>query len=171
MPAISVYEFAQRISQYVSDNLNHKEWVIHKIIAVYSTRSKETKFGYKVVPLFAGAIASDETRKVTNCRINFEELCKIIDSPLPYISVSTNAKEHRAIFGNGVTCLHIECNKKGTFNEHPYFMHHTECIENTEKLTKLNDKIVASIKEHLAENLTDRALKMEAQFQELINVD
>ena len=51
MPAISVYEFAQKVKQYVAINHGQPKWIIHKIIAVYSTRSKSTKFGYKVVPL------------------------------------------------------------------------------------------------------------------------
>ena len=177
MPAISVYEFAQRISQYVSDNLNHKEWHIDKIIAVYSTRSKETKFGYKVVPLFAGAIATDEHGKATHCRINFDDLCIIFggysSGPyLPYISVSTSAKkEHRTIFENGVTVLHIECTKKGSYNGNPFFYHHTESIKATDKLNQLNENVIAKIKERLKDNNTDRMHKMDVQFRELIELD
>ena len=175
MPAISVYEFAQRISQYVSDNLNHKEWHIDKIIAVYSTRSKETKFGYKVVPLFAGAIATDEHGKATHCRINFDDLCTIVGdysggSHLPYISVSTGAKEHRTIFSDGVTCLHIECNKKGTYNGHPYVKHHTEQLKSTDKLNALNGKVIEKIKKRLEANNTDRMRKMELQFNEILEL-
>ena len=60
MPALNVFEFAQRIQEYVTKDLGHPKWSIAKIVAVYSTRSKNTKFGYKVAPLFAGAIATDE---------------------------------------------------------------------------------------------------------------
>ena len=176
MPAINVFEFAQKISQYVSDNLNHKEWHIDKVIAVYSTRSKATKFGYKVVPLFAGAIATDENGKATHCRINFNNVCIITGGystgpTLPYIKVSTTAKEHRAIFDKGVTCLHIECNKKGSYNGNPFFYHHTEQVECTAKLDQLNAKVIEKIKKRLEENNTDRMHKMELQFKELIELD
>ena len=60
MPALNVFEFAQRIQEYVTKDLGHPKWSIAKIVAVYSTRSKNTKFGYKVAPLFAGAIATDD---------------------------------------------------------------------------------------------------------------
>ena len=166
MPAISVFEFAQKIKEYVT--LSHPNWFIDKIIAIYSTRSKNTKFGYKVVPLFAGAIARDENGKATNCRVNFDDLCTIIGAHLPYISVSTTAKEPRIIFDKGVTCLHIECTKKGNYNGHSYVKHHTECLESTEKLNKLNETIIAKIKERLEENNTDRKAKMEVQFHELL---
>ena len=176
MPAVSVYEFAQKIRSYVSINLGHSKWFIHKIIVVYSTRSKATKFGYKVIPLFVGAMATDENGKATHCRINFDDLCIITGGystgpTLPYIKVSTTAKEHRAIFDQGVTCLHIECNKKGSYNGNPFLYHHTEQIECTAKLDKLNATVVDKIKERLAKNNTDLMHKMELQFQELIELD
>ena len=176
MPAISVFEFAQRIQEYVVKDLGHDKWFINKIIAVYSTRSKNTKYGYKVVPLFAGAIAIDENGNGTRCRINFDDLCIIFggysSGPyLPYISVSTTAKEHRSIFDEGVTVLHIECLKKGSFNGHPCVKHHTESIKATDKLNQLNERVIGKIKERLKENNTDRMAKMEVQFRELIELD
>ena len=170
MPALNVFEFAQRIKEYVAQDLGHNKWFIEKIIAVYSTRSKKTKYGYKVMPLFAGAIATDENGNGTHCRINFDDLCTLVDAPhqLPYISVSTTAKEHRAIFDEGVTVLHIECTKKGQHNGYPYVRHHTECLESTEKLTKLNESIIDKIQERLEQNNSDRAVKMEVQFHELL---
>ena len=176
MPALNVFEFAQRIKEYVVKDLGHDKWYINKIIAVYSTRSKNTKYGYKVVPLFAGAIAIDENGNGTHCRINFDELCIIFGGYstgpyLPYISVSTTAKEHRSIFDEGVTVLHIECLKKGSFNGHPCVKHHTESIKATDKLNQLNETVIGKIKERLAENNTERMHKMELQFQELIDED
>ena len=176
MPAITVFEFAQKVKQYVAINQGHSKWMIHKIIAVYSTRSKATKFGYKVVPLFAGVIATDENGNATHCRINFDDLCLLVGgysdgAHLPYISVSTTAKEHRAIFDNGITCLHIECMKTGNYNGNPYVRHHTVNIESTDKLNKLNETVIGKIKERLAENNTERMHKMELQFQELIDED
>ena len=176
MPALNVFEFAQRIQEYVTKDLGHPKWSIAKIVAVYSTRSKNTKFGYKVAPLFAGAIATDENGNGTHCRINFDDLCKLM-APIgwghivPYISVSTTAKEHRAIFDEGVTVLHIECTKKGSYNGHPYVKHHTESIKATDKLNQLNETVIGKIKEHIKDNNTDRMAKMELQFRELIEVD
>ena len=176
MPAISVYEFAQKAKQYIAINLNHPKWIIHKIIVVYSTRSKSTKFGYKVIPLYAGAIATDENGNATHCRINFDDLCILVGgysdgSHLPYISVSTGAKEHRAIFDSGITCLDIECFKPEKYNGRPYYNHHTKNIEATDKLNKLNETIISKIKERLAEYNTDHMAKMELQFRELIDED
>lgn len=177
MPALNVFEFAQRIKEYVVKDLGHDKWYINKIIAVYSTRSKNTKYGYKVVPLFAGAIAIDENGNGTHCRINFDDLCIIFggysSGPyLPYISVSTSAKkEHRTIFENGVTVLHIECTKKGSYNGNPFFYHHTESIKATDKLNQLNENVIAKIKERLKDNNTDRMHKMDVQFRELIELD
>ena len=168
MPALNVFEFAQRIQEYVTKDLGHPKWSIAKIVAVYSTRSKNTKFGYKVAPLFAGAIATDENGNGTHCRINFDDLCTLVGSELLYISVSTTAKESRTIFDKGFTCLHIECTKKGNYNGHSYVKHHTECLESTEKLNKLNETIIAKIKERLEENNTDRKAKMEVQFHEML---
>ena len=176
MPALNVFEFAQRIQEYVTKDLGHDKWFINKIVAVYSTRSKNTKYGYKVVPLFAGAIAIDENGNGTRCRINFDDLCIIFggysSGPyLPYISVSTTAKEHRSIFDEGVTVLHIECLKKGSFNGHPCVKHHTESIKATDKLNQLNERVIGKIKERLKDNNTDRMAKMEVQFRELIELD
>lgn len=176
MPAITVFEFAQRIKDYVHNTLGHNKWYITKVIATYSTRSKLTKYGYKVIPLFAGAIAKDEHGKFTHCRINFDELCAIIGGysdgfHLPYITVSTNAKESRTIFEKGVTCLHIECTKKGNYNGHPYVKHHTDCIECTPKLDKLNTSVIGKINERLSIYNTSNMRQMELQFKELIECD
>ena len=176
MPALSVFEFAQRIQEYVVKDLGHDKWFINKIIAVYSTRSKNIKYGYKVVPLFAGAIAIDENGNATHCRINFDDLCLLVGGSsggahLPYVKVSTTAKEHRDIFDEGVTVLHIECLKKGSYNGHPCVKHHTESIKATDKLNQLNERVIGKIKERLKDNNTDRMAKMEVQFRELIELD
>ena len=176
MPALSVFEFAQRIQEYVTKDLGHNKWFINKIIAVYSTRSKNIKYGYKVVPLFAGAIAIDENGNATHCRINFDDLCLLVGgysggAHLPYVKVSTTAKEHRGIFDEGVTVLHIECLKKGSYNGHPCVKHHTESIKATDKLNQLNERVIGKIKERLKDNNTDRMAKMEVQFRELIELD
>ena len=118
MPAIKVFEFAQRIKDYVRIGLNHTNWIVDSILVFYSTRSKQTKFGYKVVPLYVGVIAYDTAEnRTTNCRIQFDDLCTIVapstGHSIPYISVSTGAKDNRAIFETGITYLKIDCAKTG----------------------------------------------------------
>lgn len=177
MPAIKVFEFAQKIKDYVHNALNHKDWYINSILVFYSTRSKATKYGYKVTPFYVGVTAKDLTNNCgTNCRIQFDELCKILDpissgSIVPYISVSTGAKEHRAIFDTGVTYLKIECLKTGTYNDHPYVKHHTERVDNKPQFDKLNASVLEKIKERLANNHNADMKQMEMQFRELIDFD
>ena len=173
MPALKVYDFTQRIKQYVRDT--HDDWFVIKILVVYSTRSKPTKYGYKVTPLYVGVIAKDRSNDhATNCRIQFDELCKIFyplsyTSIVPYINVSTGAKEHRNIFDTGVTCLHIECTKTGTYNDRPYVKHHTERVDNKPFFDKLNDSVLSTIKERLAEQHNADMKQMETQYHELLD--
>ena len=61
--------------------------------------------------------------------------------------------------------------KTGNYNGNPYVRHHTENIESTDKLNKLNETVIGKIQERLAENNTDRMHKMELQFRELIDED
>ena len=56
MPAIKVFDFAEKIKEYVRIKLSHTNWIVDSILVFYSTRSKQTKFGYKVVPLYVGVI-------------------------------------------------------------------------------------------------------------------
>ena len=166
MPAISVFEFAQKVKEYVT--LNHPKWFIDKIIAVYSTRLKPITCGYKVIPLFAGAIARDEDGKFTHCRINFDDLCTIVGAHLPYIKVYLKDTVNRNILVDGVTVLHIDCSKIRYHNEREYYNHETKSTKATDKLTKLNETIMDKIKERLEVYNTDRAVKMEVQFHELL---
>ena len=177
MPAVNVFDFTEKIKDYVRSSLNHNDWFINSILVVYSTRSKATKYGYKVTPLYVGVIAKDMTNnRATNCRIQFDELCKILDpisygSIVPYINVSTGAKEHRAIFDTGVTCLKIECLKTGTFNDRPYVKHHTERLDNKPFFDKLNASVLDNIKERLANNNNADMKQMEMQFRAIIDDD
>ena len=173
MPILGVYDFTQKIKQYVRDT--HVDWFVTKILVVYSTRSKSTDVGYNVTPLYVGVIAYDNKEKrVTNCRIQFDELCKIIDpigptTIVPYISVWTKDKKNRNIFDTGVTCLHIECAKTGTYNDRPYVKHHTERVDNKPFFDKLNDSVLNTIKERLAEQHKADMKQMETQYRELLD--
>ena len=176
MPAIKVFEFAQRIKDYVRIGLNHTNWIVDSILVFYSTRSKQTKFGYKVVPLYVGVVAYDTAEnRTTNCRIQFDDLCTIVapstGHSIPYISVSTGAKDNRAIFDTGITYLKIDCTKTGTYNGYPCIKHFTVRADNKPHFDKLNETVIGKIKERLEIYNTDRMHKMELQFQELIDED
>ena len=121
MPAIKVFDFAQRIKDYVRIGLSHTNWIVDSILVFYSTRSKQTKFGYKVVPLYVGVVAYDTAEnRTTNCRIQFDDLCTIVapstGHSIPYISVSTGAKDNRTIFDRG-----------NLYFDTTYFKIHTFC--------------------------------------------
>ena len=175
MPAINVFDFTQKIKNYVGNA--HKDWSINSILVFYSTRSKPTPFGYKVTPLYVGVTAKDMTKNCgTNCRIKFDELCKILDpisccSIVPYIIVSTGAKEHRAIFDTGVTYLKIECTKSGSYKGHPYVRHHTERIDIKPHFERLNESVLQTIKERLKEHHQSDMKQMNSQFREIIAFD
>ena len=175
MPAISVFNLAQRIKEHVCKE--HESWIIDTILVFYSTRSKPTKFGYKVAPLYIGVIAKDiKENRATNCRIQFDELCKIITTLgwkniIPYISVSTGTKEHRAIFDTGVTYLKIECHKTGSFNGHPYIRHHTERLDNKPHFDRLNETVLQNIKDRLESNHNADMKDLQTQFNDLISFD
>lgn len=178
MPAITVFEFAQRIKDYVHNTLGHNQWYITEIIAPYSTRSKFIAYGYKVIPLFAGAIAKDENGKFTNCRINFDDLCTIVGgSPggahLPYINVYPKDYVNLGIFDKGVTVLHIDCSKMRHHKDtgSPYYKHETKQHECTPKLDKLNTSVIGKINERLSIYNTSNMRQMELQFKELIECD
>ncbi len=172
MPAIKVYELTQMIKEFVLKE--HPNWFIDSILVVYSTRSKATKFGYKVTPLYIGVIAKDrKENRAVNCRIQFDALCELM-APIgwghivPYISVSTSAKENRAIFDTGVTYLKIECNKTGSYNGRSYVKHHTERADNKPFFDKLNETVLQTIKERLETNHNADMKDMETQFKELL---
>ena len=176
MPALKVFEFAQRIKDYVRINLNHSNWIVNSILVFYSTRSKQTQFGYKVVPLYVGVIAYDTKENcATNCRIQFDDLCTIVSPStghsIPYISVSTSDKKDRSIFDTGVTYLKIDCTKTGEYNGHPWIKHSTVRADSKPHFDKLNATVIEKIKERLEVYNTDRMAKMEVQFRELIDDD
>lgn len=176
MPAVSVFEFAQKVKQYVAVDLDHSDWFITNLRVVYSTRSKPTKFGYKVVPLCVCVLGRDAGNLIVSCRINFDELCKIVGgytggSHLPYVSVSTSAKEHRAIFDTGVTTLDIVCTKTGNYKGYPTIKHYTIRMDSTDTMNALNAKVIDKIKKRLEENNTERMRKMELQFRELLEIN
>ena len=174
MPVINVFDFAERIKQYVHDDLGHKNWFVNNILVFYSTRSKQTRYGYKVAPLYVGVIARDTTvGRVLNCRIHFDELCTIVSpntgNSIPYLNVSTSAKEHRAIFETGVTYLDIECTKIGKYNDRPYVKHHTIRADSKPHFDKLNATVIEKIKERLEIYNTSNMTEMQAQYNELID--
>ena len=177
MPAIKVFDFTQKIKDYVRNVLNHKDWYINSILVFYSTRSKATKFGYKVTPFYVGVTAKDLTNNCgTNCRIQFDEICKIIDpisccSIVPYISVSTSNKNDRSIFDTGVTYLKIDCTKTGIYNGSPWVKHSTVRVDNKPHFDKLNASVLENIKERLANNHNADMKEMETQFRELLEDD
>ena len=174
MPAIKVFEFAQKIKDYVRIGLNHTTWIVDSILVFYSTRSKQTKFGYKVVPLYVGVIAYDTAEnRTTNCRINFDDLCTIVapstGHSIPYISVYTGANNNREIFDTGITYLKIDCTKTGTYKGHPCVNHSTVRVDNKPHFDKLNETVIGKIKERLEIYNTDRMHEMELHFKELID--
>ena len=175
MPAVRVYEFARKVKQYVAVDLDHSDWFITNLRVVYSTRSKPTKFGYKVVPLCVCVLGRDANRRNVKCRIEFDELCKIVGgyvggSHLPYLEVSTSTKD-RGIFDTGVTSLDIACTQTGNYKGYPTIKHHTIRMDSTDKLNALNETVINKIKERLEENNTDRMRTMELQFRELLEID
>ena len=175
MPAVSVFEFAQKVKQYVAVDLDHSDWFITNLRVVYSTRVKPNKFGYMVVPLCVCVLGRDADKRIVKCRIEFDELCKIVGgyaggSHLPYLKVSTSADD-RDIFDTGVTSLDIACTKTGNYNGYPTIKHKTIRMDSTDKMNALNAKVINKIQKRLEENNTDHMRKMELQFRELLEID
>ena len=172
MPAIKVFDFAQKVKEYVHDVLQHTSWKVITVVVVYSTRVKQTKFGYKVIPLEVGVIASiPKAKEPMKCRIKFSELCNMFgcDSySFPYISVSNNKDKTRNIFDEGFTYLSIDCSKENNYKGYPCYSHKTASINN-ERLAKLNKDVLETINERLNELHEMTRKQYEDSLNELLN--
>ena len=174
MPAIKVFDFAQKVKEYVHDVLQHTSWKVITVVVVYSTRVKQTKFGYKVIPLEVGVIASiPKAKEPMKCRIKFSEICNMFgcDSySFPYISVSNNKDNTRTIFDEGFTYLSIDCSKENNYKGYPCYSHKTASINN-ERLAKLNKDVLETINERLNELHEMTRKQYEDSLNELLNDD
>ena len=172
MPAIKVFDFAQKVKEYVHDVLQHTSWKVITVVVVYSTRVKQTKFGYKVIPLEVGVIASiPKAKEPMKCRIKFSDLCNMFgcDSySFPYISVSNNKDNTRNIFDEGFTYLSIDCSKENNYKGYPCYSHKTASINN-ERLAKLNKDVLETINERLNELHEMTRKQYEDSLNELLN--
>ena len=172
MPVIKVFDFAQKVKEYVHNVLKHTSWKVITVVVVYSTRVKQTKFGYKVIPLEVGVIASvPKAKEPMKCRIKFSEICNMFgcDSySFPYISVSNNKDNARNIFDEGFTYLSIDCSKENSYQGYPYYRHKTVSINN-ERLTKLNKDVLETINERLNELHEMTRKQYEDSLNELLN--
>ena len=172
MPAIKVFDFAQKVKEYVHDVLQHTSWKVITVVVVYSTRVKQTKFGYKVIPLEVGVIASiPKAKEPMKCRIKFSEICNMFgcDSySFPYISVSNNKDKTRNIFDEGFTYLSIDCSKENNYKGYPCYSHKTASINN-ERLAKLNKDVLETINERLNELHEMTRKQYEDSLNELLN--
>lgn len=182
MPAIKVFDFAQKVKEYVHDILQHTSWKVITVVVVYSTRVKQTKFGYKVIPLEVGVIATDtganrqgapipKAKEPIKCRIKFSEICNMFgcDSySFPYISVSNNKDNTRTIFDEGFTYLSIDCSKENNYKGYPCYSHKTASINN-ERLAKLNKDVLETINERLNELHEMTRKQYEDSLNELLN--
>ena len=172
MQAIKVFDFAQKVKEYVHDVLQHTSWKVITVVVVYSTRVKQTKFGYKVIPLEVGVIASiPKAKEPMKCRIKFSELCNMFgcDSySFPYISVSNNKDNTRNIFDEGFTYLSIDCSKENNYKGYPCYSHKTASINN-ERLTKLNKDVLETINDRLNELHEMTRKQYEDSLNELLN--
>ena len=172
MPAIKVFDFAQKVKEYVHDVLQHTSWKVITVVVVYSTRVKQTKFGYKVIPLEVGVIASiPKAKEPMKCRIKFSEICNMFgcDSySFPYISVSNNKDNTRTIFDEGFTYLSIDCSKENNYKGYPCYSHKTASINN-ERLAKLNKDVLETINERLNELHEMTRKQYEDSLNELLN--
>ena len=172
MPVTRVFDFAQKVKEYVHDVLQHTSWKVITVVVVYSTRVKQTKFGYKVIPLEVGVIASiPKAKEPMKCRIKFSEICNMFgcDSySFPYISVSNNKDNTRNIFDEGFTYLSIDCSKENNYKGYPCYSHKTASINN-ERLTKLNKDVLETINDRLNELHEMTRKQYEDSLNELLN--
>ena len=168
MPSIRVFDFANMVKDYIRDVLKHPSWFVHTILAIYSTRVKDIKYGYKVVPLEAGVIAYDsEAKSIKNCRIKFEALCDMFSTgshSFPYILVRNTEKNTRKIFDEGFTYLSIDCRKENIYEGTRYYNHYTNQT-NSNRIEQLNESILSIINERL--NSYNKMTKK--QFNESLN--
>ena len=172
MTVTRVFDFAQKVKEYVHDVLQHTSWKVITVVVIYSTRVKQTKFGYKVIPLEVGVIASiPKAKEPMKCRIKFSEICNMFgcDSySFPYISVSNNKDDTRNIFDEGFTYLSIDCSKENNYKGYPCYSHKTASINN-ERLTKLNKDVLETINERLNELHEMSRKQYEDSLNELLN--
>ena len=174
MPAIKVFDFVQRVKEFIHDKLSHNTWIVKRIVLPYSKRFKNTLYGYKVVPLEVLVIAYDKaTKDNTKYRMSFDALCELIsrdEHSLPYINVNQTKDNSRKIYEDGFTVLDIDCSRIEDYNGSKYYKHNTVNL-NLNRFAKLNEEVLKIINERISIYKKCRKEKMDEMMLAILAED